>query len=73
MADKTTIAKAKKQIVSAIMQNGPFSHNIVSLVLMGVSRDHGVPAANALVDEFRLTKLYGIHKVKEEKNDTKKV
>lgn len=58
-----TIAEARKKIEKAIDQNGQYSHNICGLVLSSVSRDHGLEAANNLIDEFALDEIYGIHKV----------
>lgn len=60
-----TIEQAKEKIKGAIRANGPFSHNIASLVLMGVSQEHGVDKANELIKELNLTRLYGIHPVDE--------
>lgn len=58
-----TIAKAKEQIQKAIDQNGPYSHNIAGLVLSQVASEHGVDVANQLVEEFKLTRRFGIRPV----------
>lgn len=52
--------EARRKIVEAIKRNGPYSHNIVSLVLIEVSKQYGVKEANSLVTELKLTELYGI-------------
>jgi hypothetical protein len=57
------LADAKKNIKMAIKQNGPYSHNIVSLSLNMVSKHLGAVSANSLVDEFKLDKKFGIYKV----------
>lgn len=61
----THIEEARAKIRQAIRQNGPYSHNIISLTLSFLADKAGVDAANGLVDEFRLDKIYGIHKSKE--------
>jgi hypothetical protein len=61
-----SLDEAREQIRKAIRQKGPFSHNIVGLVLSGVASEHGTVQANALIQEFNLTRVYGIHPVKEE-------
>lgn len=57
------ISLAKKDIKEAIRRKGKFSHNVVSSVLRAVAAAHGNNAANVLVDEFDLNKIYGIEKV----------
>jgi hypothetical protein len=57
------LADAKKKIKMAIKQNGPYSHNIVSLTLVMVSKQLGTVSANSLVDEFKLDKKFNIYKV----------
>jgi len=61
-----TIEEHKASIRNAIRQNGGFTHNIISLTLRMVAADHGYAEANKLVDEFKLTRRFGIPKVKEE-------
>jgi hypothetical protein len=63
-----SLAQARKEIKRAIVQRGPFSHNICSLVLRHVSQVHGLKAANSLVDELSLKALFGICKEKEDDN-----
>lgn len=60
-----TIEQAIDKIKGAIRANGPFSHNIASLVLMDVSENHGVEQANKIIRDLNLTKLYGIYPVDE--------
>lgn len=57
------LADAKNKIKMAIKQNGPYSHNIVSLTLNMVSKQLGTVSANSLVDEFKLDKKFNIYKV----------
>lgn len=45
---------ARMNICRAIIRNGPYSHNIIGLVLRGVSQKVGYDAANGLIDEFSL-------------------
>lgn len=62
MATEKEIKVAKEKIEKAIIQDGPYSHNIVGLVLSGLNDKK---AANKLIDEFELDELYGIQKVGE--------
>lgn len=64
-----TKAQARKEIQKILDTNphGPYSHNIVGLILSQFA-DSGknspnYKGANSLVDEFNLTSLYGINKV----------
>ena len=60
---RMTIKEAKKKIMA--IEDGPYSHNICGLILRQVSKEHGVGAANKLIDELDLHDLYGISKVQE--------
>lgn len=66
------MAEAKIEIAKTIRRGGPFSHNIVGCVLRMVAKDFGYAQANALVDEFKLTKRYGIPKVNEQGLDKRR-
>lgn len=57
--------EARQHIEKAMEQNGPYSHNIVSLALSQVAREISNEEANGLIDEYELTDLYGIEKVEE--------
>lgn len=61
------LQKAKEQIDRAIDRNGPYSHNIIGLVLNDVSAKLGRRAANSLIEEFDLEALYGFYCIHEEK------
>lgn len=61
-----SLDKAREQIQKAIDQDGPYSHNIVGLVLSSVASDYGTAQANELIAEFDLTEVYGIRPVQEE-------
>lgn len=54
-----TIQDAENKIL-ALPPDGPYSHNIASLVLRQVASEHGYAAANALVVSLGLTTAYGI-------------
>jgi hypothetical protein len=62
-AQERELAKARKDIQSAIASSGGFRHNWVSSVLRCVDQTCGQDAANALIDEFELTAEFGIRKV----------
>lgn len=59
------LSEARKKIERAIEKNGPYSHNIVGMVLSSVSKDHGVKKANELLEEYNIEGLYGIAPEKE--------
>ena len=63
------ISEAKKAIEKALDRQGPYSHNICGCVLRAVSESHGISRANALIEEYALDEIYGINKVKEEKQN----
>jgi hypothetical protein len=52
--------KARKSIENAIEQDGPYSHNMISLTLISLKNNK---LANQLVEEYDLEELYGIQKV----------
>lgn len=54
------INEAKKQIQNAIQFHGAFSQNIVTLVLESVREKHGFGEYNQLIEEYKLTKIFGI-------------
>lgn len=62
-SDKNAVLdKARADIEKAIEQDGPYSHNICSLVLAAVYDKLGRKAANKLVDEFDLDTIFDIQK-----------
>lgn len=54
--------KARSHIERAIEQNGPYSHNMISITLAFLADKCGKKYANELVDEFDLKELYGIER-----------
>ena len=54
-------AEARDKIQKAIGQNGPYTHNIIGLVLSGLK---DIDMANDLIDENDLDRVYGIQKVR---------
>lgn len=60
-----TRAQARAEIQEAILSPGPYSHNLISYALRLTASRFGYRAANRLIDEFNLTKLYGIQKRQE--------
>ncbi len=54
---KTPIKTWSKRIQEAINTDGPYSHNIISLALGAVAREHGKAEANKLIDEHDLEDL----------------
>ena len=61
---KRELEEFRRKIEKAIGQNGSFTHNIISMVLRSASQELGKEAANSLVREYRLAKLYGINEEK---------
>ena len=52
-----TLEDHKTVINNALRANGPFSHNIISLVISSADKKFGVKAANELIVEFDLASL----------------
>jgi len=59
---------AREKIGLALDQNGPYSHNICSLVLSKIAQQFGNASANKLIHDFELDKIYQIMPVKETNN-----
>ena len=57
------LEKARAMIGDAIASTGPFTHNMIGIILQKVATDHGNQAANDLIEEYDLTELYGIYPV----------
>jgi hypothetical protein len=64
----STLGKTKSQggmaledyyasIEEALDENGPYSHNIISLCLRGIANTYGKNEANKTIDRFALTNL----------------
>lgn len=60
---RVTGGTPEERIKRAIMQNGQYTHNIISCVLRTVAEKEGVDTANTLVRKFKLDRLYGICEV----------
>lgn len=60
---ETSLQTSRGVIRSAINKNHQHTHNIISIALQNVALKHGLDVANSLVDEFKLTRLFNIHKV----------
>ena len=56
------IKDARKNIEHALRQDGSFTHNMLGVILSSVAKTNGDIEANKLIDEYDLTKRYGIHK-----------
>ena len=63
-AKKIAIDKTTAIIAEAIDKNSPFAHNIISCALRNLYTEVSNTEANKLVDKFKLTRLFGIHKHK---------
>ena len=59
-------------IEDAILANGPYSHNIVSLSLRSIQAQYGTKKANAVVKLYRLSKLFGIRCERVGKDDVER-
>lgn len=60
-----TRAQARSEILEAITCHGPYSRNLISHALRLVATRFGYRTANRLIEDFDLTKRYGIHKRQE--------
>lgn len=54
---------ARRKIETAIKQDGPYSHNVCSMALLAVVQAEDKEAANKLIEEYGLDRLYRIQKV----------
>lgn len=59
----TDIIHAEKLIRTRLHHIGEFTHNVVSVILRGISNKHGFDAANYLVDKLDLNNKLGIGEV----------
>ncbi len=57
---------AREEIEQAIEDRGPYSHNIISCVLRLIASRWGYKETNDFIDEYDLTRRFGIAKRKEE-------
>lgn len=59
------VSIARKKIEREITSTGPYSHNIVALVLRDLATNWGLKYANQLVRELELDSYFGIDEVEE--------
>ena len=57
---KKTLARHREVIEKAMKQEGPYTHNIISLALRMIAEELGKDVANGLVREYQLDDMYGI-------------
>jgi len=57
-----TVEDYSEDVARYIREQGDFTHNLISLTLRQVEREFGIPIANQIVDDFDLTKKFGIPK-----------
>ena len=57
--------EAYEKINEYIEDPGPYSHNIVGLILSEVGREHGLASANKIVEDLMLEEAFGICPVPE--------
>lgn len=57
------LEELKKSISDTIERRGPYTHNTIGIYLMVVEKDYGISTANKIIDEFDLTKKFGIRKI----------
>lgn len=57
------IDEAYADITEQIENPGQYSHQVVGYTLRIVARDHGMDAANKMVDDLDLDDLFGIKRV----------
>ena len=52
-----TRLQARTQIENQLKVNGPFSHNMIGIVLSGVAKRYGIAEANRMIEKMGLDKL----------------
>jgi len=62
----SVLNECEKKIERQLDINGPYSHNIVGMVLSRVADVCGIAIANELIEEYRLKEIFGINPVSEE-------
>lgn len=60
MNSNITRKKAREEIREAIEAHGPYTHNILSLILRQIANRFGTADAIKLIREFNLTERFGI-------------
>jgi hypothetical protein len=53
-------SKIRYDILKYIEQNGPYTHNLISLTLRQIGDKYGLQIADEAVEKFGLDKLFGI-------------
>lgn len=59
---KAAIENARENIRQAMKENGGFTHNLIGMSLLILSKEVSKKAANDLIDEMKITQRYGIQK-----------
>ena len=54
-----TLDKARQLLATQVSFGGGYNRNGARLILADVAKEHGQAAADALIREFRLDKLFG--------------
>lgn len=54
-----TLEKARQLLQAQVSFGGGYNRNGARLILADVAKEHGQAAADALIREFRLDKLFG--------------
>jgi hypothetical protein len=62
---KDEMNMTRDRINNAIDQDGPYTHNMISLALRKLAENTGTKYANELVKELDLDDLYGISEIKD--------
>ncbi len=55
-----TIDKARELLEVQVKFGGYYNRNSTRMILADVQREHGIPAADALIQEFDLENVFGI-------------
>lgn len=59
------IRQACEQIEKAMEQDGPFTHNMIGITLLGLAEKFGYKYSNDLIKQYDLTDLYGIEEIED--------
>ena len=54
-----TLEKARQLLATQVSFGGGYNRNGARLIVADVAKEHGQPAADALIHEFRLDQLFG--------------
>ena len=56
------VGSARLKVLYAVRSRGEYTHNIISCSLRIIAEKLGRKVANQMIDEFKLTKKFGIQK-----------